>query len=33
MCEVFNTKRQLVAMGEGTYRYRTGCEKPEGIPL
>jgi uncharacterized protein (TIGR00369 family) len=31
--EVFNSDGELVAIGEGTYRYRTGSEKPEGIPL
>jgi hypothetical protein len=31
-CEVFDDQDQLVALGEGTYRYRSGSEDPEGVP-
>ncbi|EWY39227.1 hypothetical protein N825_07820 [Skermanella stibiiresistens SB22] len=30
-CEIF-AGDTLVAMGEGTYRYRAGSENPEGVP-
>ncbi|BAE51410.1 PaaI family thioesterase [Paramagnetospirillum magneticum] len=31
--EVFDDSGKLVAMGEGTFRYRTGSETPEGVAL
>jgi len=31
-CEVFDDQDKLVAIGEGTYRYRSGSEDPEGVP-
>ncbi|HEX6978995.1 MAG TPA: PaaI family thioesterase [Alphaproteobacteria bacterium] len=31
--EVHDSTGQLVALGEGVYRYRTGSESPEGIPV
>ncbi len=31
--EVFDESGTLIAMGEGTFRYRTGSESPEGVPL
>ena len=29
-CEIFDERDKLIAMGEGTYRYRSGSEDPEG---
>ncbi len=31
--EVLDSGGALVAMGTGSFRYRTGSEKPEGVPL
>lgn len=31
--EVLDSEGRLVAMGEGTFRYRSGSEHPEGMPL
>ena len=31
--EVSDEAGTLLAIGEGVYRYRTGSEKPEGVPL
>lgn len=31
--EVFDAEARLIAMGEGTYRYRSGCEAPDGVPM
>jgi hypothetical protein len=31
-CEVFDDQEKLIAMGEGTFRYRSGSENPEGVP-
>lgn len=31
--EIFDANGKLIAMGEGTFRYRTGSESPEGVPL
>ena len=31
--EVLDGNGKLIAMGEGTFRYRTGSEVPEGVPL
>ena len=31
--EVLDADDRLVAMGEGTFRYREGSEKPDGVPL
>ena len=31
--EIFDEAGKLIAMGEGTFRYRTGSESPEGVPL
>lgn len=31
--EVLDKDGRLVAMGEGAFRYRTGSEHPEGVPL
>lgn len=31
--EVLDGDGRLVAMGEGTFRYRSGSEHPEGVPL
>ena len=30
--EVFGEAGDLLAIGEGTYRYRSGSESPEGVP-
>jgi uncharacterized protein (TIGR00369 family) len=30
--EVFNEQDELIAIGEATYRYRSGSEKLEGVP-
>jgi uncharacterized protein (TIGR00369 family) len=32
-CEIFDEQDKLIAMGEGTYRYRSGSENPEGVPV
>ena len=32
-CEIFDAEGNLIAMGEGTYRYRSGSEDPEGVPV
>jgi uncharacterized protein (TIGR00369 family) len=32
-CEVFDDQDKLIAIGEGTYRYRSGGENPEGVPV
>ncbi|KIL99043.1 hypothetical protein CCC_02493 [Paramagnetospirillum magnetotacticum MS-1] len=31
--EVFDENGKLIAMGEGTFRYRTGSETPHGVAL
>ena len=31
--EIHDDKGQLLAIGEGTFRVRSGSEKPEGVPL
>ena len=31
--EVFSEQGDLIALGEGTYRYRSGSETPQGTPL
>ena len=31
--EVLDEQGKLIAMGEGTFRYRSGSEAPEGVPL
>lgn len=31
--EVFDDGGRLLALGEGTYRYRRGSEAPEGVPV
>lgn len=31
--EVFDGQGQLLAIGEGVYRYRSGSENPQGLPL
>ncbi len=31
--EVLDEHGTLIAMGEGTFRYRSGSESPEGVPL
>lgn len=31
--EILDADGKLIAMGEGTFRYRTGSESPEGMPL
>lgn len=31
--EVFDGAGRLIAVGEATFRYRTGSERPEGVPL
>jgi uncharacterized protein (TIGR00369 family) len=31
--EVLDSEGQLLAMGEGTFRYQSGSEVPEGVPL
>lgn len=31
--EVFDEHGRLIATGEGTFRYRSGSESPEGVPL
>ncbi|MCR6631466.1 MAG: PaaI family thioesterase [Magnetospirillum sp.] len=31
--EVTDADGKLLAMGEGTFRYRSGSESPEGVPL
>lgn len=31
--EILDANGKLIAMGEGTFRYRTGSESPEGVSL
>ncbi|EME71832.1 hypothetical protein H261_01247 [Paramagnetospirillum caucaseum] len=31
--EVLDANGKLIAMGEGTFHYRTGSDAPEGVPL
>lgn len=31
--EILDENGKLIAMGEGSFRYRTGSESPEGMPL
>lgn len=31
--EVFDAEGRLLAFGEGTFRIRSGSEKPEGVPI
>jgi uncharacterized protein (TIGR00369 family) len=31
--EILDANGKLIAMGEGTFRYRTGSESPDGVPL
>lgn len=31
--EVLDADGRLIAMGEGSFRYRSGSESPEGVPL
>ena len=31
--EIFNSEDELIALAEGTYRYRSGSETADGVPL
>jgi uncharacterized protein (TIGR00369 family) len=32
-CDLLDSKGQLIATGEGVYKYRKGSEDPNGVPL